>query len=183
METSRAVTAVLVGCSGDCEALASGVLGTRAGVVAGPLQRWHSVRVGHGDERGDNGAPEVDSETATAYWEHLRLAGSKAREARLAARELNWACEDVTRSIARGGDGALDVLRMLADTAASPAQLELLGAGPLEDLLHEQGEALLDSLDDLIRRTPRLRVALASVWWGEIPDDVATRLRPLADRR
>ncbi len=121
---------------------------------------------------------EVDDETACAYWEHARLAHSMERRERLDARDLGWADERVTRAISRGGRDALDALVVLAG-AASTEQLGALGAGPLEDVLYEHGEALLDELDDVIRRTPRLRAALSAVWWGEIPDVVVNRLSRL----
>ena len=122
---------------------------------------------------------EVDSETAVAYWDHVRLLSSPDPADQEAGGELNWACDDVTDAMARGGDLSLVALTNLATSAETSGQIEHLGA-LLQDLIQHQGDQLLDALADLIAGTPRLRNALASVAWGSIPEPVAGRLRPLA---
>ncbi|WP_449466253.1 DUF6869 domain-containing protein [Stenotrophomonas humi] len=61
--------------------------------------------------------------------------------------------------------------------ASSPNQLlGMLAAGPLEDLLNHNGDAVLAEVDLLARRDPGFRLLLNGVWDSGIKPDVLTRL-------
>jgi hypothetical protein len=103
-----------------------------------------------------------------ASWAHYRLASSGSREDRLAADRLFWAWEAVEDLIATGGEPAVDLIVALAD--ADDAELSYLGAGPVENLLSSRPpppEVVLGRLDEAARQNPRVRVAVAAVWWDE----------------
>jgi hypothetical protein len=79
----------------------------------------------------------------------------------------------------------VDVLVSLAESAQSPEDVGIVGAGPIEDLLSEhgsclattEGSAMLDQLADNSRTNKKFRRALGSVWHqSEIPLVVRKRL-------
>jgi hypothetical protein len=66
---------------------------------------------------------------------------------------------------------ALEVAFQIARSTASPKVLEMLGAGPLEDLLSEDS-TLIDAVAIETMSSPNLRTALQSTWQNNMPDDV-----------
>lgn len=89
--------------------------------------------------------------------------------------------DDMTET---GADGVLDALVALCELAA-PAELEWVGAGPLEDLLSHSGHAeqVLSEVDRLTRANQLFKRALAHVWLGqELPRSVRVRLVELGAR-
>lgn len=81
-----------------------------------------------------------------------------------------------------GGAQAVDLIVALADAVDGDGDgdaLRYLGAGPVENLLSFRPappEVVLDRLDAAARQNPRVRVAVASMWWAD-DDDAELRRR------
>jgi hypothetical protein len=83
-----------------------------------------------------------------------------------------WKVDD---TIEAGGREALDlVLRLLHAAPDEESAVAIVGAGPLEELVHGHGAELFDALSDLARRNPAFTAALRCVWLehGALPADV-----------
>nr|WP_294841164.1 hypothetical protein [uncultured Methylotenera sp.] len=54
--------------------------------------------------------------------------------------------------------------------------LSVLAAGPLEDLLNYNGDAVVDEIDSLARKSPEFRLLLNGVWNSDIKPSILARL-------
>jgi hypothetical protein len=100
------------------------------------------------------------------------------RADRLASEEWFWAWEEVDEAMTREPAAAVALVAALVDAAPTLDDCAYIGAGPLEDLLNYQAEAVVDAVDDESRRNERFRRALAAVYIGDgIRGDIARRLR------
>jgi hypothetical protein len=105
----------------------------------------------------------VDNGTlAIAFWTFHTLSKSKDRSERLRADEHFRGWEKVGEAMEKGGPDAMALLVALADAAPNDYEMGYLGAGPIEDLLHEHRSTDVDLLDELARRDGRIRRALRS---------------------
>ena len=77
---------------------------------------------------------------------------------------LAWAWEAVDGSGFHEPRRKLEQLLVLLAAAPDDWQIGLLAAGPLEDLMRYQGDAVIDKVETEARRNPRLRQALAGIW-------------------
>jgi len=70
------------------------------------------------------------------------------------------------------------ILEILDRIPSDPANnhFQVLAAGPLEDLLNEHGEAVVDDIEVLARRDPRFRLLLNGVWPSGVSESVMNRL-------
>ena len=93
--------------------------------------------------------------------------------------DLFWVTDRFRDLIEHAPDDAYEVVRELVREAASPYVLSIVAAGPLEDLLSDWGERLIDRLETDARVDPKLMAACAGVWKLYMPDDVWDRLRRL----
>lgn len=93
--------------------------------------------------------------------------------------DLFWVTERFRDLIAHAPEDAYEVVRELVREAPSPYVLSIVAAGPLEDLLSDWGERLIDRLETDARDDPKLMAACAGVWKLYMPDDVWDRLRRL----
>lgn len=85
---------------------------------------------------------------------------------------IGWNSVDIVFAITDRGDPSTvrDLLEEMARTATDQHQVELLGAGPLQDLVYDRGDEFLEMLEELVRRLPTVRSALAYVWQDEYLD-------------
>jgi hypothetical protein len=74
---------------------------------------------------------------------------------------------------------ALEIAFQIARTSERPKVLEMLGAGPLEDLLSED-PTLIDAVAIEAQSSPNLRIALRATWQSAMPDDVWRAVQNLA---
>jgi hypothetical protein len=79
-----------------------------------------------------------------------------------AAREEAW--EEVDRRVRSSSEEGWSITKSLLAAAADDAELMYVAAGPLEDLLHLHGEAIVDEVVNAARRDPKIRRALGGVW-------------------
>lgn len=102
------------------------------------------------------------------WWEYHRLAGGsrderKALEAGLPVR-VGAAHDLVAEKIATGSPDVLEILALLIDGVPEGQDVATVGAGPLEDLLHEHGDRLIADIETSARRSPAFANAMSSVW-------------------
>jgi hypothetical protein len=122
-------------------------------------------------------------ELCARWWEFLRLSqGDRAQRKALELgepREAYAAAAIVAERIQTGGSDAIRLVIALIETAPDDAGIAVVGAGPLEDLVHEHGDSLIDELDRVARRNPAFSHAMGSVWLsaGVLNPDVEHRLR------
>jgi hypothetical protein len=104
------------------------------------------------------------------YWRHHRLV-TAARPPLLAVSDTFWANEEVLAAVGAPDPDAIELLAELAATAPDDEALVHLGAGPVEEFVHAHGDELGHDLALAARDHPRLRTALANVWFAETVDD------------
>lgn len=80
--------------------------------------------------------------------------------------------------IAEAGEPAIDLLLKLLAVAPDPSGSVAVGAGPLEDLINEHGDTVVDVVDRTARQHPEFAECLRSVYVedGAIAPDTAARL-------
>jgi hypothetical protein len=139
--------------------------------LSGPFRNTSGLTEGQTD-RVTQGVPAVGA-VVDGWWQYQRLSvGTRCDRKGLELGEpqdVVAAAEAVDACVLDGGPEALGLVAALLRAADSDDDLGLVGAGPLEDLLHRHGAALIDSIDDLARRDPQFAKALRGVWWS--PDD------------
>jgi hypothetical protein len=123
------------------------------------------------------------AELSARWWEYRRLSqGDRSERKALELGEPVDACaaaDIVTDRIDAGGVAAIELVVALIETAPDDAGIAYVGAGPLEDLVHEHGGSLVDDLDRVARQNPAFGQAMRSVWLstGVLNGDVERRLR------
>jgi hypothetical protein len=79
-----------------------------------------------------------------------------------------WAAWDaVSDQIQAGGPGALELVVALIEAAPDSQSVANVAAGPLEDLVHEHGDDLVEQLETLARQSPAFAAALHGVWLSD----------------
>lgn len=69
----------------------------------------------------------------------------------------------------------LEILRHI-DGSKPSHLLSVLAAGPLENLLNYNGDAVMDEIDSLARSSPEFRLLLNGVWDSDIMPSIIARL-------
>lgn len=87
------------------------------------------------------------AEIVEAYWKEYELRRSANRPDRLRADDFFWAWEAVYEAGRDNPGKSLPLLVALADAAPDDAALAYLGAGPVEDLVNDHGERLIDAIE------------------------------------
>lgn len=110
----------------------------------------------------------VTDDLIANWWEYRRRArGSRDERKALSLGEPVEVCaahELVEQRINLGGAQAVDLLATLAEAAPADDGGSTVGAGPLEDLLHEYGDSVIDEVERMARRSAPFADALAQVW-------------------
>jgi len=115
------------------------------------------------------------------YWRRYDMTFRGDRQQRLKAEELDWADEEVQQTL-REPLKALTLLMRLADAAPDEEALAYLGAGPIEDLLHDPSPEVVEGVDEAARQNKSFRYALRCAWFdNHVSPDVRDRLRRFGD--
>lgn len=116
--------------------------------------------------------------------EDARLIAAWIAHAAHASEETAWASDDVTLLMLMHPERGWPLLLRIVD-ASPDAQLDYIGAGPLESLLATHGSAFGSLAAEQARRDPRLRTALSSVWldYDSVPAEVAAEFTRLTGGR
>jgi hypothetical protein len=90
-----------------------------------------------------------------------------------------WAIEALMDLQLHDPSRALDIVFRIARASEAPKVLEMLGSGPLEDLLSED-PTLIDAIVIEGAVSPNLCTALRATWQSAMPDPVWQAIRRLA---
>jgi hypothetical protein len=71
---------------------------------------------------------------------------------------------------------AWDFIRFVLSEDREERSLDILSAGPLEDLISIHGSSLIEHIEDAAKEDPRLRSLLAGVWQFGTPGDIWARI-------
>ncbi len=116
------------------------------------------------------------ADLVATYWRYVARSESADREHRLTAGQDLWSVDQIAQIVASGGAEAVQLVVDLALAAPDDVALSRLGAGPIEVLIDRHGVDLLDDLEEVARRAPAVRTALASVWFFAATPEVVQRL-------
>jgi hypothetical protein len=98
---------------------------------------------------------------------------------------LAWAWERVAIAVMEAPEEAWEMILCLIRKAQDSWRLEQVGAGPLESLLADHGDAFIDRVIEIARAEPKLRSALGFVWphGGAIRDSTWRRIQALVSEK
>lgn len=121
---------------------------------------------------------EEELQSLAALWVQYWRApeGTELRESLFWVNEREW---DLVRS------APFDAWRLILGVLAfdsSPRIQEVLSAGPLEDLLSEHGEAVIDVVEARARASPVFASLLGGVWQNGMPAEIWARVQSVWDR-
>lgn len=116
---------------------------------------------------------------AAAWFDHVRRAhGTRAERKDLDSGEpadAVRAADRVREIVDAGGTGAVELIATLLQQASDETALIAVAAGPLEDLLGEHWDDVIDQIETLARDGGPIRRALSSVY---LTGEREARLRP-----
>jgi hypothetical protein len=133
--------------------------------------------------------PRSTEELVAGWWLFGRLrSGTREDRKRLEAGEpiaAQAGFDGVDSRIEAGGIAAIDLILALLEAADQDGDVELVAAGPLDDLLALHAATLAPHLVQALRQNPILARAMLSVWTDADEFDAATAsaLRPWLKRR
>ena len=124
--------------------------------------------------------PAAD-ELIANWWEYWRrVKGNRGERKALSLGQPVEVCaadQLVEQRIDAGGAQAVQLLAALADAAPAGDGGTTVGAGPLETLLYEHGDSVIDEIERTARRSASFAEALSRVWLER------GRLDPATERR
>jgi hypothetical protein len=118
------------------------------------------------------------------WWEcWRRFAGSREERKALSRGEpadVQAAHDLVEHRVRVGGPGAVELLVALNNAGPADNDGVTVGAGPLEDLLHEHADSVIDEIEQQARQSPLFARALSYVWLerGHLSKATEDRLAP-----
>ena len=74
------------------------------------------------------------------------------------------------------------ILSVLAEDQSIPV-VQMLSAGPLEDLLSDHGDAVIDRVESEARKNPAFASLLGGVWQSSMSQPIWDRVQAVWDRR
>jgi hypothetical protein len=110
-----------------------------------------------------------------AYWRSEE--GSAEREA------LSWVTEREWDLVRESPEEAWSLILAVLQQDSSPQILEVLAAGPLEDLLAKHGAAFIQRVERQARADRKFALLLGGVWRNSMSEEVWSRVQAVWDRR
>lgn len=101
----------------------------------------------------------------------------------IALQENWWAHEELHDRCESDPEFAWSILLELIETGLAPDVLDVMAAGPLEDLLRAHGTLLIERVETQAKMSARLREALAIVRVPDAGDDLSNRMLALGCAR
>jgi len=89
---------------------------------------------------------------------------------------LFWAFEEMCTVVAVEPERALRVIAQVLERDDTARVVEILAAGPLEDLLSGHGPQMIDAIESEARRNPKFAFLLGGVWQSDIDAGVWRRV-------
>jgi hypothetical protein len=96
-------------------------------------------------------------------------------------REANWwaISQVMDWSIDREGEHLWQFMSAAYKRELSDKAVAILAAGPLEDLLANQGAEYIERVEELARRDPKFNYLLGGVWRSSMTDEVWERVQKI----
>jgi hypothetical protein len=153
----------------------------QGGRVPPPSEAAYEYPVGQGEHgrshlrwpNWQNSAPPFrglypSAQIIRGWWEYQRLqSGTPEQRRALQAGHPAQVCAssaEVRAHIAAGGQQAIELVAAILSTSRSDTDVSLVGAGPLEDLVHKHGDTLVDAIEGFAARDAWFAYALSRVW-------------------
>lgn len=134
---------------------------------SGEQAMWNSS-AGDGLDDCADGIGYPVTKIVAGWWEYHRLSrGNRVERKALEVGDHAAAQrgrDAVDAAVDDGGPATVALLVALAAAAPSPADALAVGVGPLEDLIHQHGDSLIDDIMSGAASSQPFRIALASVW-------------------
>jgi len=97
--------------------------------------------------------------------------------------ELFWAFNEMCDIVAVDPDRAFKLILMILGKDDSPEVVQILAAGPLEDLLADHGEAMIGKVEAEARKNPKFAFLLGGVWPSSIAKNIWRKVEILRERQ
>jgi hypothetical protein len=94
-----------------------------------------------------------------------------------------WAFEKFCDVVEEDPDLCWDLILEVLSANQSTPILEILSAGPLEDLLSEYGPRVIDRVESEAKRNPKFASLLGGVWKNTMSDEIWNRVQVVWDRQ
>jgi hypothetical protein len=104
---------------------------------------------------------------------------SKIAVAWLRAHEAMWSHHELLRLSHEDPLVAWKIIESMVSRADDIETLKMLGVGPIEDLLSNNGEAVIAEVEHFAEREPKFIDALEAAWKSTIPDEVWAKVQAL----
>lgn len=91
-----------------------------------------------------------------------------------------WAVSQLIDLMLDEPDAAWSTILAILKADSSGWMLEMLSAGPLEDLLAKHGSAFIDRIEQQAWKDSKFRLLLGGVWKGSMPEHVWVRIQQIA---
>lgn len=122
-----------------------------------------------------------DMDELVFEWIRYQLLFDKDKDA--ANRDLFWTYDAVSDLCSNEPDLALEFIPSVVATKPERSIVEILAAGPLEDLLSNHGAKVIDKMKRESEQKPSFRNLFGGVWKNAMPEDVWERVLRIAPRR
>jgi hypothetical protein len=90
--------------------------------------------------------------------------------------DQQWAWNKLDRLLRALPERAWPILLRAIELAPTDTAVDVIAAGPLEDLLCLHGEAFIERIEKQAKADPRFRFALGGVWQNSIPEPIWRRV-------
>jgi hypothetical protein len=111
------------------------------------------------------------------------VAHSRAAEGSVARDSLSWVIDREWELVRKLPRDALRLILAILQRDSSIEILEVLSAGPLEDLLSYHGEAMIGMVEAEARSNATFACLLGGVWRNSMSESVWSRVQAVWDRR
>jgi hypothetical protein len=117
---------------------------------------------------------ETELDEVVTSW----IEGQEAERGSPAHERCWWAISEVMDwSLERKGEQLWRFILAMNKRDISPEVAAVFAAGPIEDLLGEQGSEFIDRVEELARKDPKFNHVLGGVWRNTMSDDIWQRVQ------
>ncbi len=92
-----------------------------------------------------------------------------------------WAEERLNDLVMNEPQQALTIILELMESDLNEHAFSCLAAGPLEDLLADWGDEIIDQVEELARKNPKFNQLLRGVWQNAMSDEVWARIKKVSN--
>ncbi|NHQ85260.1 hypothetical protein HA050_03935 [Iodobacter sp. HSC-16F04] len=125
-----------------------------------------------------NQSPVISPELISA-WIKIQHAGAESE----IADQLWWAWEEVFFFSQKNPEHTFAFILATLREDSSNKIMANLSAGPLEDLIENFGESMIEKIEQEAKTNPLFASLLGGVWQGSTPDEIWSRVTAAWDRR